>query len=1051
MPRNAAKIRAKYEASFLKELEGLNLAQRQAVESIEGPVLVVAGPGTGKTHILGARIGQILRETDTQPFNILCLTYTDSGVHAMRERLLKFIGPEAHRVHINTFHSFCNNIVQDNLHLFGLRELEPITDLERLELVGELLDKLDKDHPLKNLKNERRIYDKKLIDLFGRMKSEGWTAEFIGEKIDSYLADLPKREEFIYKRKQGKYQKGDLKEGQFQKEVQKMRRLRAGTLLFTHYQRMMRQLKRYDFADMLLWVNQAFEENEEVLRSYQEQYLYFLVDEFQDTNGTQNKLLQLLIGYWDKPNVFVVGDDDQSIFEFQGARVKNLIDFFQTYAGDQKPIVLSENYRSSQFLLDSAKAVIDHNELRLINQVEGEELHKDLKAAHPVFSKGEMLPRLVAYPNAMHEITDIVLQIEELRQQEIHLSEIAVIYAKHKQGRNLINLLSKKGIPYQTKKRINILEQPMIRKILTMFEYLQAEFERPESGEELLYEILHYDFVKIDPSDITRLAVFKAKRPDAPPWREIINDAGITKALGLVFPDRLYDIHDFFIKIKADYVNLPLLQLLERLVNRSGLMRELAKKEDKVWELQILTTFFNFVQEETDRHPQFQVPQLLDIINRMKENGLELGLSKTIYSKDGGVNLISGHSSKGLEFRYVFLLDCGDEWEPRTRASQRRFAFPDTLTLSGPEDGMEAARRLFYVAMTRSKEFLQVSYSQFDKKDKPKRHARFIDELAACPTVKKEERFVPPYELADAQFFMLTEAQQPEVTLKLTKEEIDDLLAGFALSPTSLGRYMTCPLSFYYENVLRLPSTSSEAAAYGTAIHNSLDWAFGKMKADENKAFPPTEKFVNKFRREMNYQRAFLSKRQFQRRMELGELRLPEYYALRVPTWHKKVELERNFRNVEWNGIPLSGTVDKIEFIDKRRLHIVDYKTGSPKLKQTSRPHSKNKKGGDYWRQVIFYKILLENYRNYDWEVVSGEVDYLEKDKLTDTFPQVRIEITPEDVETVQEQIQAAYDGIQAHDFYEGCGKKECKWCQFTLNYAMVDSFRDELAEEMDD
>ena len=137
-----------YNKSFLFELERLNDAQREAVDQIEGPVLVIAGPGTGKTHILTARIGRILLETDAQPHNILCLTFTEAGVHAMRERLLEFIGPEAHRVHIYTFHSFCNSIIQDNLELFGRNDLEPLSELERVEIIRKIIDVLDVLHPL---------------------------------------------------------------------------------------------------------------------------------------------------------------------------------------------------------------------------------------------------------------------------------------------------------------------------------------------------------------------------------------------------------------------------------------------------------------------------------------------------------------------------------------------------------------------------------------------------------------------------------------------------------------------------------------------------------------------------------------------------------------------------------------------------------------------------------------------------------------------------------------------------------------------------------------
>jgi DNA helicase-2/ATP-dependent DNA helicase PcrA len=178
----------------------LNEQQKRAVDTIEGPVMVIAGPGTGKTQILGARIGRILLDTDTQPENILCLTYTDAGVVAMRKRLLKFIGPDAYKVNIYTFHAFCNDIIQENLSLFEKSSLDPISELEKIELFKNLIDSFPKNHPLKRYRGDVYFEIRNLQQLFSTMKREGWTPAMISQSIDAYLADIPNREEFVYKR-----------------------------------------------------------------------------------------------------------------------------------------------------------------------------------------------------------------------------------------------------------------------------------------------------------------------------------------------------------------------------------------------------------------------------------------------------------------------------------------------------------------------------------------------------------------------------------------------------------------------------------------------------------------------------------------------------------------------------------------------------------------------------------------------------------------------------------------------------------------------------------
>jgi len=313
-----------FNQSFKEAINKLNAQQQQAVEHIEGPVLVVAGPGTGKTQILAARIGTILHQTDTGPENILALTFTDAGTIAMRKRLIEFIGPEAYKININTFHSFSNNIIQEHPYLFAKGALEPISDLEEMKLLETLIMAFPAGHPLKKWKGDN-VYDRrKLKGLFDTMKKEMWKPEWLQQKIDQWIEDEKLNDKYIYQRKYKDKNKGDLKEAAYEKEVLKpMRLLRSAVAEYPTYQNMMKAIGRYDYNDMIRWVLDKFEdeEHQDLLRDYQEQYHYVLVDEYQDTNGTQNQLLYHLISYWEEPNVFVVGDDDQSIYRFQGANV----------------------------------------------------------------------------------------------------------------------------------------------------------------------------------------------------------------------------------------------------------------------------------------------------------------------------------------------------------------------------------------------------------------------------------------------------------------------------------------------------------------------------------------------------------------------------------------------------------------------------------------------------------------------------------------------------------------------------------------------------------
>ena len=345
------RYKEKLHTRFQEIYNELNPQQKNAVDTIDGPVMVIAGPGTGKTQILAARIGKILLETDELPENILCLTYTDAGVIAMRNRLRKLIGADAYKVNIHTFHSFCNEVIQDNLYYFEKTSLNPISDLEVIQLLKNLIDGFPQGHPLKRYRGDVYFEINNLKNLFSAMKKEGWTPEFIAQKTAEYLSQIESdnsNKDFFYQTsRKGKYEKGDYKPDYYL-EVDRMTKLVAAANELPRYQQLMKKNNRYDFDDMINWVIDAFEKNESILAQYQEKYHYLLVDEYQDTSNTQNRLVQLLIGFWEVPNIFVVGDDDQSIFRFQGANISNMKGITRRYINALTKVILTTNYRSTQ-------------------------------------------------------------------------------------------------------------------------------------------------------------------------------------------------------------------------------------------------------------------------------------------------------------------------------------------------------------------------------------------------------------------------------------------------------------------------------------------------------------------------------------------------------------------------------------------------------------------------------------------------------------------------------------------------------------------------------
>ena len=360
--------------SFESLYTSLNTEQKQAVDQLEGPVMVIAGPGTGKTQILATRILNILR-TDTLPENILCLTYTEAGATAMLQRLSSFMGSDAYKVNIHTFHGLCNQIIKDFPEKFNKREMRVMDDIERVELIQEIIEKIDENSPIKTYNDEATVLQRQLSQVWTLMESEGYSVADFEEWIH-YLQDdeLFKMQfpELVYKRKFKEFNVGDIKENDRSKLNESWNKLIDAAKLHSQYVSLKKEKGVYEFSDMLNWVNDIMKTDEELKLMIQEKYHYILVDEYQDTSGVQNEILYSLIDYWEEnPNCFVVGDDDQSIYAFQGAKVSNMLAFKTKYKLNLKTIVLTQNYRSTQTILDSSSTLIEHNKSRLVNSIEG--------------------------------------------------------------------------------------------------------------------------------------------------------------------------------------------------------------------------------------------------------------------------------------------------------------------------------------------------------------------------------------------------------------------------------------------------------------------------------------------------------------------------------------------------------------------------------------------------------------------------------------------------------------------------------------------------------
>jgi DNA helicase-2/ATP-dependent DNA helicase PcrA len=324
----------------------------------------------------------------------------------------------------------------------------------------------------------------------------------------------------------------------------------------------------------------------------------------------------------------------------------------------------------------------------------------------------------------------------------------------------------------------------------------------------------------------------------------------------------------------------------------------------------------------------------------------------------------------------------------------------------------------------------------------------FIAEIQDVHALPVEKVILDAELISEFAMIQFTAIQSPEIE-RTEADFITQALDKFVMNVTALNNYLKCPLQFYFQNLIRVPSGKSEHMEFGSAVHHALQRLFEKMQQTD--AFPSVQEFIADFDWYMIRHRENFTREQFARKMEYGVDVLANYYSHYINNWNRIIAVERNIRNVVVQGVPLKGKLDKLEF-DGKDVNVVDYKTGyidkaRDKLKP---PHEKDPNGGDYWRQAVFYKILVDNYELKNWKVVSTEFDFIEPDKKKQC-QKVKIFISPEDITTVTQQVKMVWQKIQARDFYTGCGKPECQWCNFVKTNHLAVALHDLVEEGEED
>jgi len=987
---------------FQKLYNQLNPEQKEAVDTFSGPVMVVAGPGTGKTQVLTLRIANILIQSEARegtirypvkPEEILALTFTESGVAAMRKRLLEILGPRAYYIPINTFHAFCNDVIGDNPdefpQFFDKKVVDEISTLQVLENIIKTGD-------FKILRpfGDKFMYVVPLLRTFSEMKREG-----VGpEKLLKLIAEEEEQFENIedlYHEKGAHKGKMKGKYGDFKRNIEKNKDLAKA---YAGYQEKLLGIG-YDYDDIILQVVERLEGDDALLQRLQEKYKYLLADEHQDTNRAQNSVLELLCAHRKNPNIFVVGDEKQSIYRFQGANLANFL-FFHYRFPSAKIITLKKNYRSSQKILDAAANLAGNNfknSLRILQNTQTALVAKSERGGRKV--------RVYSFGNRDSENYFIAHKIKKLIAAGVDAREVAVFYRDNRDAFPIRDMLEKKGVPVRIESAERLLLNSDMQNLFLLIKAV-SDF----GSSEALAQALHINFLSIPALDIYKLLERRGES-----LFDILRSKNHMRGIRVSRSVRLNNFYKKLLSWNTAAHNKSAPQVFDKIVHDSGFLDFILKKADYIEGVSRLRSLHSLAKRLASENRNYTLKDFVRHLEIIEERGISQ-LERKFDVRRSAVRLMTAHRAKGLEFDYVFIsgANMGHWGRRRTRQMLKSPIYNLTGTvpvkLGGQslKDYEDDERRLFYVALTRAREQVYISHPRSREDGREIFPSQFIAEI----TDKNKAQ-------GDSGIYERGLERNPEiffVNRKVTRirederEFLRELFEKRGLSPTALNNYLECPWKYFYNSLLQIPRSKTKHEMYGTAVHASLKDLFDNLSRGK-------EYLCDRF--EYALSREPISEDDFTESLQKGKETLAKYYENYAGRWHTNTVSEFAIKNVFLDGeVRLTGKIDKIEILDGKRVNVVDYKTGKRKTRNELDGKTRNASGNER-RQLVFYKLLLDKLPDSPYIMTSGEIDFVEPEKRTEKFYKEKFEITDEDVRSLEYKIQDVTGEILGFAFWD--------------------------------
>jgi DNA helicase-2/ATP-dependent DNA helicase PcrA len=1046
---------------FSSEYSKLNGNQKEAVDYIEGPLLVIAGPGTGKTQLLSLRAANILNKTDVLPENILCLTYTESGAQEMRARLIKMIGEDAYRISINTYHSFGSDIIRKYPSYFlGSFNLRPINDLKADTIIRDIQKGLSYTNDLKNpqsvssikslisdakkallspkdiadiahsnldfitrasnitkaLSEDLKRASMKSIEVFKKIVTPDRPTKLPGnvESLNTlWNIDLKEAIDLAYElnkatslsRWKAKYLAKDEKDFQIAKGREQNLKLIEFSKIYAEYIERLGNANLYDYDDMILFSIEAIKKQPELRFNLQEQYLYIMLDEYQDTNRAQAELVSQLTNNpvsAGQPNVMAVGDDDQAIYAFQGAKHSNMLDFVNQYK-EVKTITLKTNYRSSQQIIDLSSKVGDQIKARLTDLLEID--NKDFKA-------GSNSPSKITNLNFESEIDQYLWLAKQLKGNSD--KTVAIISPEHKYLERASAYLLEEGLAISYDRQENVLDDPLIAQIINILRLLKAiNDQNHRLIDSMAAIVLNYDFWRLPTADIWKLSWEASDTRKS--WIDImLGNPGIKE-----IAEMLIKMAANSLSYRYDFIIDQVIGLSDIVTNetktkssRSPFLEYYSKGSDDLVASQLYQNLMVLRQQfkdfNADNNKPLMIADLLSFIDELQASGIKLSSNIHYGQTDSKIKLVTAHGSKGQEFDSVYILSLTNEvWGPKSR-NFNQISLPANLTFikQSAEDSEDEKLRLLYVALTRAKsQIVTLGYNQ-DIAGRLTTPLKYLNEPTTTEKTKAKIDLAPLWQKDD---------KTPEIKTDL-KELLKKRLENYSLSPTELNTFLDIrnagPESFYKNVLLKYKTPVSPRVDYGSAVHESLDWLQQSFKASGK--LPTITMLTNEFEKELLKRR--LLPHDFERLKEQGTKSLTVYYKNNKLKFSRDDLSEYNFRSegITSSGVRLSGKIDKLLIDNKSKtIKIIDYKTGRGYSRWQNEP-----KLHLYKYQLYFYKLLVDKSLALAQYRLSGaSLEFIEPDRSTDELHSLNLTYDSAELKHFMSLIEAVWKHINDLNF----------------------------------